>query len=262
MEHERDRTMMSSAAAPSSPALTALCQTVRVHDLTFTLRQDFPLGPDLRPHREALSDFAVAGFQANQWTLVEHAGTHIDAPAHFFPDQADPSQLNPADLVLPIARIDVSARAASNSDTAVTLADIADYEGRHGQLPDRAAVFMYSGWNARTGAPEGPDTPSAGGIPPSPGFAVETALWLLEHRNVVCIGVDSPSIDLDSVPGFPVHRCWLGAGRYAIEGLAGLSDVPAAGAIAFVGVIPLEHATGGPCRVLAAWTAQADESPR
>ncbi|MBA2577645.1 MAG: cyclase family protein, partial [Euzebyaceae bacterium] len=52
---------------------------------------------------------------------------------------------------------------------------------------------------------------------------------------------------------FEVHVRLLGADRYGIENLANLATIPPRGAQIFVGLIPWERGSGGPCRVLASW---------
>jgi kynurenine formamidase len=235
------------------PALARLGAASRVCDLTHTFRQGFPVGRYDPPRREALACIESDGFRSNRWSLVEHTGTHVDAPSHFSAAGSDVSQLRVTDLVVPIAVIDISRRTAADPDSAVWVADIARHESEHGRLPDGAAVFMRSGWDTRVGDAHSYHGIGIDGVRRSPGFAVETATWLIENREIVCIGVDSPSIDIGSATGFPVHRRWLSAGRYAVEGLARLSAVPATGAVAFIGVVPWEDGTGGPCRVLAMW---------
>ncbi len=228
-------------------------RAIQVSDLTHTFRPDFPVGRYDAPRREPLACLAHDGFRSNRWSLVEHTGTHVDAPSHFAEDGADVSRLPAADLVVPIAVIDVTARTAADADTAVTVADIELYEERYGRLPDGAGVFMRSGWDVRAGDARSYNGVGADGLRRSPGFTVDAVSWLLERRSVTCVGVDSPSIDVGSATGFPVHRSWLGAGRYAVEGLAGLAALPAAGATAVIGVIPFEDGSGGPCRVIATW---------
>src|SRR4051812_29610912 len=109
-------------------------RTTRVSDLTHTFRQDFPVGRYDAPRREPLACLADAGFRSNRWSLVEHTGTHVDAPSHFAADGADVSRLSAADLVVPVAVIDVTARTAADPDSAVTVADIERHEQAYGRL--------------------------------------------------------------------------------------------------------------------------------
>ena len=48
-----------------------------------------------------------------------------------------------------------------------------------------------------------------------------------------------------------MHNSWLPAGRYGIEGLANLEELPVLGATIVVGAPKHRGGTGGPARVLA-----------
>lgn len=205
------------------------------------------------PCRQSVASLENEGFASNRWTFVEHSGTHVDAPSHFTRDGLDVSAIPPFDLVVPIVVIDLTARVAEDRGATVAPADIERYEATHGPLPERAGVFMYSGWDARVGDARSYFGLGDDGVRRWPGFSAEAADWLLRNRNVTCLGVDSLSIDSGAATGFPVHQKWLGAGKYAVEGLAGLAALPPAGAVAVIGVVLWENGTGGPCRVFAAW---------
>jgi len=49
------------------------------------------------------------------------------------------------------------------------------------------------------------------------------------------------------------HFALPGADRYGLENLRNLSRIPPTGATAYVGLIPWEEGSGGPCRVIATW---------
>jgi kynurenine formamidase len=225
----------------------------RVADLTHRFRAGFPVCDFEAPHRVEAADFARDGFRSQRWTFAEHSGTHVDAPAHFFPELADVSEFGPADLIVPVAVIDVTASAADDPDYLVQPEDIARFESDCGAIPPRSGVFMRSGWDLRAGD----DARFLGldqeGVAHSPAFSPEAVDWLISHRDIACVGVDTLSIDPGPSVDFPVHQRLLGSGRYAIECLAGLDRLPPTGAVAMVGVVPWENGSGGPCRVIAWW---------
>lgn len=153
--------------------------------------------------------------------------------------------------MVPLVLIDISHRAASDPETAVTPDDIRAWEAAHGPLPQGCCVVMNSGWGVKFG------TPAANGRGPDgkshvPGFHIDTAHFLLNERNVKGIGVDTSSLDQGSLAGaYPVHNAWLPAGRWGVENLANLDQVPAKGATLVVGALKVKGATGGPARVMA-----------
>ena len=50
---------------------------------------------------------------------------------------------------------------------------------------------------------------------------------------------------------FPVHYQWLGSGRWGVEAIAGLDDLPAKGAMLVVAGPKVRGGTGGPSRIIA-----------
>jgi kynurenine formamidase len=223
----------------------------RVADLTHLFRAGFPMYTGDEPRRRTIRTYEEHGFYAQEWTLGEHSGTHMDAPGHFFPPPARRTpQLRPEELFAPIAVIDVSARAARNPDTAVTEKDIRRYERRHGRIPRGAAVLMRSGWDARVNDPAAYKNADASGFH-FPGFGADAVEYLLERTRAAVIGVDTLSLDPGNSTTFDAHNMWLRADRYGLETIANLGSIPPRGAVLTVGVIPWEEGSGGPCRLFA-----------
>ena len=74
---------------------------------------------------------------------------------------------------------------------------------------------------------------------------------LLEETTAVAMAVDTLSLDHGPSPDFATHYAWLPSGRYGIENMAGLDNVPAAGATLVVGAPNHVGGTGGPARIFA-----------
>ena len=224
-----------------------------VRDLTHTLRAGFPVYGNVAVRKETLTTVPQNGFYAQQWSFNEHSGTHMDAPAHFVANGRHSPDIKLRELFVRVAVIDISRRAQQNADAVVTVDDLRRYERRHGRIPRGAGVFMYSGWESRVGDQERFRNTGADGKFHFPGFSKEAVRWLLERRNPTCIGVDTLSLDPGNSATFPVHKLLLGADRYGLEGLANLKRIPARGATAYVGLVPWQDGSGGPCRVIARW---------
>jgi kynurenine formamidase len=228
----------------------------RFADLTHTFTEGFPVFVGDPPDREKINDYATSGFYAQRWTFGEHSGTHMDAPGHFVPGGRLAPAITPRELVVPIVVIDISSRAKENPDATVEVRDLRRFERRHGRIPRGALVAMDSGWAAKVNDPL---EFKGGASYPNyhfPGFGVEAALWLAEERKVTAIGVDTLSLDPGNSTTFPVHVNFLATDRYGIENLAGLDRIPPRGAVAYVGLIPWEEGSGGPCRVIATWSGR------
>ena len=226
----------------------------RVADLTHTFREGFPVfvvGEE--PERETIADYATDGFYAQRWTFGEHSGTHMDVPGHFVPGGRLSPEITPPELIAPIVVVNISKKARSNPNAMVELEDLRKFERRHGRIPRGALVAADSGWAEKVDDPAafkgGPAFPNYN----FPGWSEEAALWLVEKRDITGIGIDTLSLDPGNSATFPVHVNFLATDRYGIENLAGLDKVPPRGATAYVGLIPWEEGSGGPCRVIAAW---------
>ena len=241
-----------AAAFPAS-ALAVRPAKGRFQDLTHVFTEGFPVFTGDSPARETLFTIPTAGFYSQKWTFGEHSGTHMDAPGHFTLGGRLSPEITPQELIVPVVVIDISARAATNPDAVVTVDDVRGFERRHGRIPDGALVCMNSGWAAKVGDPlafkGGASFPGYN----FPGFGVDAAMWLVRERDVTAIGVDTLSLDPGNSSTFPVHVNFLATDRYGLENLNNLDTIPPRGALAYVGLIPWEEGSGGPCRVIANW---------
>jgi kynurenine formamidase len=227
-----------------------------VADLTHPLTSDFPLYPTPAntPFRKSpIADYAKDAYFANRWELVEHTGTHMDAPCHFVEGQADLGALSPSALIAPIAIVDLRERTSREPDAAVTVDDLRAWEGRHGRLPDNAAVFLNSGWDTKAKDAKAFRGGEQAGALNFPGFSGPAVEFLVNERKIVGIGVDTLSLDTGSSTDFVAHKTLLRSGKWGLECLANLGTLPRAGATVIVGAPRVPGASGGPCRVLAVW---------
>ncbi|TRW98606.1 cyclase family protein [Paracoccus sp. M683] len=252
------RQLFSGAAAAGTAAIAAgalaarpaLAQSGgRVVDLTHVLDENFPTfdGVPGIAYEEAVN-FDTSGYQLWKLTIFEHSGTHIDAPLHFSRDGLSVAELAPETLICPLCVIDISAKAAEDANAMLDAADIEAWVSANGAIPSGACVAMHSGWAAKvgdTGFRTAPDGSFA-----FPGFAT-SATDMLAELGVAAIAVDTLSLDPGNSPDFAVHNSWLPGGRYGIEALANLDQLPATGATLFVGAPKHARGTGGPARVMA-----------
>ena len=225
----------------------------RFCDLTHTFTEGFPVFTGNPPDRETIADYATSGFYAQRWTFGEHSGTHMDVPGHFIPGGRLSPEIEPRELVVPLAVVDISKRAATDPNAMVEVDDIKRYERKHGKIPDGALVAADSGWASKVGDPLAFKGGAAFPNYNFPGWSLDAAMFVADKRDVTGIGIDTLSLDPGNSLTFPVHVNYLATDRYGIENLAGLDCVPPSGATAYVGLIPWEEGSGGPCRVIASW---------
>src|SRR5215813_6847254 len=230
-----------------------------VADLTHTLSSRFPVIPvpglTFAFEQKPIATVEKNGVFANEWHMIEHNGTHIDAPIHFIPGGAAMEALAVKDLVVPAIVIDIQARAKADPDATLTVADIRAWEAKHGPIPANAAVFMNSGWASKaTADPRGFVNLDEAGRTHFPGFAPEAIQFLVTERKIAGIGVDTLSFDPAGTGAmYPGHKALFKAGKWGIENLAGLDLIPAVGATVFIGALKVEGASASPIRLLAVW---------
>jgi kynurenine formamidase len=223
----------------------------RAVDLTHVITEDFPTffgtqNLDI----ETLFTFDPNGFNMYRWHLVEHTGTHMDAPFHFSPDGMSADQLPLSMLIVPLVVVDIREKAEENPDAQLTLEDLRRWEWRYGRIPRDACVAMNSGWADKVNTPEFRNA-DANGVLHFPGFHVEAVEFLLEERQVNGIAVDTLSLDFGPSTDFATHYRWLPANRWGMEAVANLDAVPPRGATLIVGGPKIAGATGGISRLIA-----------
>ena len=262
----RRAAMVGAAAVAASAALGGTAEAGErgpafshgrhgLRDLTHPLTTSIPpFSPGEQPTRETVATIEADGYYMQEWHLIEHIGTHVDAPGHFIAGGRLGPELKPSELIVEAVVVNIADRAARDPDTVVTVDDLRAFERRHGRIPRDSAVLMDSGWAAKIG-----DVTAYRGAPlPEetlhfPGFGAEATEWLLRHRGIRALGVDTLSIDPGISEDFDTHLILLGADRYGVENLNNLDRIPRRGATIMVGLIPYEEGSGGQARVFASW---------
>jgi kynurenine formamidase len=224
----------------------------RVLDLSYAISDKLVPWPGDEKFFEAKVNATVEknGYFTRSFWMLEHYGTHLDAPAHFPPGKTTVDQIPAKKLMGPAVVLDVRAEGAQDADFQLPAASVEDWERRHGRIPEGAIVLLRTGWASRW-----PDAPryrnqDGQGKMHFPGFSAGAAKLLIE-RKVSGLGCDTMSIDYGASGDFAVHHLALGAGLYHLENLADLSEMPESGAFLIAAPIKLEGGSGGPVRVFA-----------
>jgi kynurenine formamidase len=225
-----------------------------VIDLTHTLDDHSPNweGTEQSPFQaRELGNLERDGYYSRVFTTQEHYGTHMDAPAHFAADAWTIEQIPAERLVRPLVVLNVRAKAMHDRDYAVSVEDVTDWERQHGAVPDGAVVMAYTGWEEYWGSQARYRNQQPDGLTHYPGFALETAEFLVKTRHVVGLGIDTMSVDIGATTTYPVHQFTSRAGLYHLENVASLGIVPPTGATVVVAPVKLVAGSGAPVRLLA-----------
>ena len=195
-----------------------------------------PVFPGLpQPSFEPIAKVEEDGYAMTRYSLLNHVGTHVDAPAHQIADGDTLDEIGLERLVTDALTIDVSNRRPHG---AISLAEL---EQHLDKVRKDDIVLLYSN-NARNYGGEaywtGWSYPDA-----------EAAQALID-RGVSAIGFDGPSADPVDSTTFDLHRVWLGAGRMILENVANLDQLPERTQIV-VAPMKVAAANGAPARIFA-----------
>jgi len=112
-------------------------------------------------------------------------------------------------------------------------------------------VMARTGWAARWDSMKAYRNADDKGAMHFPGFALDTAKFLVQARKIVGLGIDTLSVDFGPSKDYPIHHFTARNDVYHLENVANLELVPEAGAIVVVAPAKLEGGSGGPVRILA-----------
>jgi len=202
-------------------------------------------------------------YAANRFATAEHGGTHLDAPRHFAAAGATADAIPVDRLVGAAAVVDVTQACAVDPVYEVTIDDLVGWERAQGRQLVDVILLIRTGWAARwddRAAYLGTAATGAGAVPQLrfPGLTPLAARWLVDHRRIRSVGIDTASIDHGPSSRFEAHVILCGAGVPIFENVGSLAEVPAVGA--FVAALPMRIAggSGAPLRIVARVPAAAE----
>jgi len=209
-------------------------------DLTHKLGPDMPCASIFpKPQFAKLRSLPADPYNVTDIHMVAHAGTHVDAPLHYFegaPDMAaiPPERLSGAGIVW---RIEVEPDQVIGPE---------DLERCRPLIREGDILAVDTGWAARFGTEAYERHPS---------FSAEAADWLVARR-IKMLACDFATPDLVyhlREPGFdwPVHRALLARGILICEHLTGHAALAGQRVEFHFGALPIAGGDGAPARVTA-----------
>jgi len=194
-------------------------------DLTRTLAPGMPVYPGDPP----VEIQTLKGSPATcKITLGSHAGTHLDAPSHFFKDGKS------------VAHLDVNkffGRGRLIDARGIPVIDSPLLDGVSIERGD--AVLVYTGWDTHFNSPDYfTQYPKI-----TPAFAQQ-----LCDAGITMIGMDNPGPDY---PPYPVHQLFLKHEVIILENLTGLEQLTATPRFKVIALPAKWPTDGAPVRVIA-----------
>lgn len=196
--------------------------------------QTFPGDPpvEISPVSSAANGVAVSELH-----LGTHAGTHVDAPSHVFPDGDDLDDRPIDAFVLDARFVDVSGLGPRTPIRPSALPDSIDAD----------VLVVHTGWDEHWGTERYYDHPY---------LTSEAAT----HLAAADCGVALDALNPDPTPtdraaesepdGLPVHETLLGAGLPIVENLTNLEDLPETFTL-YAFPMPVRGVDGAPVRAVA-----------
>ena len=119
---------------------------MRVIDLTHMIKENMPVYPGTEPPRlDPANSYERDGFKETKISMFSHTGTHMDPPAHLFPNRTTLDQFPPEQFIGKAVVIDCR---DLQEGQPITMAQI----HQAGDLADRADYLLFNlGWDKRWG---------------------------------------------------------------------------------------------------------------
>lgn len=229
-------------------------------DLTHELSADAVFWPTAEPFEmeTVFEGTTETGFYytAYSFTTAEHGGTHIDAPVHFAEGKQHVDEIPLDRLIGQAVVLDVTAQVSDNRDYLVSVTDFKNWEARHGAIPDHSIVLIRTGFSDYWPDAKqylGTDLRGQAGVAELsfPGLDSKAARWLVQHRKIKSIGIDTASIDYGRSTAFAAHVELMTHNVPAFENVAKLEQLPPVGAYVIALPTKIRGGSGGPLRIVA-----------
>src|SRR6202030_2460890 len=110
----------------------------RVLDLSYAINDKLVPWPGDEKVFEAKVNATVEknGYFTRSFWMLEHYGTHLDAPIHFPPGKTTVDQIPAKQFFGPAVVLDVSADAAKNADYQAPASRVEEWEKKHGRVAE------------------------------------------------------------------------------------------------------------------------------
>ena len=217
-------------------------------DLTHFVHENIPTWSGACGFKHEIKRDYDSGIRVMKYTLHGSAGTHIDAPSHFFEQGKQIGDLSIKDLIVPYACIDVSHKMEPSMQ--IALEDVLDFEQLYGPIEPSTFIIGFTGWAKYWNDPIKYRNEINGKLV-FPTFSIDCVSYL-NTKGISGVGIDTLSPDpYDS--DHPVHKLLLGEGKYIVENMAHLEKLPSNKGMILILPMKIAYGAEAPIRVLAAY---------
>lgn len=225
-------------------------QNYRIVDLTHPISESMPNWPgDPKTEIRQFASLAQHGYNLFKVTIGDHSGTHIGAANHLVENGADISSITAERLVVKACKLDFSKWALQDRDFLLSTNHILDWEEKFKTIESHSLVLLQTGWS-RFWNNSNDYLGIENGQMHFPGISSDAARFLVKERKVVGVGIDSPGVDGGRSKDLAANRFLAANDVYHLENLTNLELLNCCENLVFVGALPIETATGSPCRIM------------
>jgi arylformamidase len=209
----------------------------KIIDLTYTIESRMTIFPGVRkPVIEYLSTMEQDGHYTSMYTLVTHAGTHIDAPMHWEKGGQSVDQLPLNKFIGEAVLINLE---NENVGSTIEVSHLKKYEN---DIKKGDIVVVNTGIYKSYGNPEFSYK--------YPAVSFEAAQWLIK-KEITTYGTDAVSVDAPRCPDKKAHHAFLGANIPIIESLANLNKISKRRFYLYCPPLKIKDVEASQCRAVA-----------
>ncbi|MGD8322268.1 MAG: cyclase family protein, partial [Gemmatimonadota bacterium] len=168
---------------------------------------------------------------------TDQFGTQLDPPAHWAPEYPSIDELPVTYALRPLVVISIVDQVAEQPGYHLQVADIEEWEGRNGRIPEGSVVMVRSDWSK-----DWPD-PALATRTVFPGVSLDALEFLHEQRHILFHGHEP--LDTDTTPTLEGEDWLMHHGYAQAEGVAHLDQVPETGCLVAVGYPRFKGGVGG-----------------
>ncbi|MEI6443282.1 MAG: cyclase family protein [Nostocales cyanobacterium ELA583] len=191
------------------------------------------------------------GYYLRRFSLGEHSGTHINAPNSFHANGVSIDQYPAPSLIVPAVVINICKQAAVDSDYVLTISDIQTWETEFGQIPAGSLVILYTGWQEKWSSQKAFFNQDIQGKMHFPGFSYDATEFLITHRQITGVGIDTHGVDSGQNTNFTINCLLLEKSLIVLENLTNLDHLPPQGTTLIIGILRLKGGSGSPSAIMA-----------
>ncbi len=224
----------------------------RVIHLSHLIDTDIPKWPGDPPVEFAsVAEIQDDGYYLRRFSLGEHSATHINAPNSFYANGVSVDQYTASSLIVPAVVINICKQAAVDSDYVLTVSDIQTWETQFGEILAGNLVILYTGWQEKWSNQKAFFNQDIQGKMHFPGFSYEATEFLITHRQITGVGIDTHGVDSGQDTNFTINRLLLKQSLIVIENLTNLDNLPPQGTTLIIGILRLKGGSGSPAAIMA-----------